>query len=239
MLRYLVFLAILATTVLAALLGSIIHPAFFWLLIPFAPLTVLGLWDLAQSRHSLLRNYPILGHMRWAFEGIRPEIRQYLIESDDDAVPFSREERSIVYQRAKDTLDKQPFGTKLDVYEPGFAWLAHSAAAHNPGDYDFRTAVGGANCAKPYGASLYNISAMSFGSLGTRAIRALNKGAKAGGFAQDTGEGGISRHHLEFGGVLIWEIGSGFFGCRDRDGRFDAAAFEEREAFDQVKMIEI
>lgn len=239
MLRYLVFLAVLVLTVSALVIGLVFDAQYLWALAVLAPLCGLGLWDLFQGGHSLLRNYPVIGHMRWAFEGIRPEIRQYLIESDEDAVPFNREQRSIVYQRAKNQLDKQPFGTKLDVREPGYAWLAHSLAACEPDGHDFRVEIGGPQCARPFAASVYNISAMSFGSLGAQAVRALNKGASLGGFAQDTGEGGISRHHREFGGDLIWEIGSGYYGCRGPDGRFDPEAFARQAADAQVKMIEI
>lgn len=239
MARYIVFGLVVAATALGLVLGLFAHTAFLWPLLLGIPLSVLGAWDMLQSQHSLLRNYPLLGHMRWLFEGIRPEIRQYLMESDEDAVPFSREQRSIVYQRAKNALDKRPFGTKLDVYETGYAWLTHSMAPKPKTDGTFRVTIGGPGCKRPYSASIYNISAMSFGSLGASAIRALNQGAKLGDFAQDTGEGSISRYHREFGGDLIWEIGSGYFGCRNRDGTFDPASFAEQAASDQVKMIEI
>ncbi len=237
--RFAVFASFAVLTLLFALLGFAASRHFLWPLIVTVPLTALGIWDLLQTRHSVLRNYPVLGHMRWVFEGIRPEIRQYLIESDDDAVPFSREKRAIVYQRAKDTLDKRPFGTQLDVYEAGYAWLTHSAAPKPVGGADFRVEIGGPACRKPYSASVYNISAMSFGSLSGNAIRALNKGAKLGGFAHDTGEGSISRHHRAFGGDLIWELGSGYFGCRDPGGGFDAGRFAEQAAAAQVRMVEI
>jgi glutamate synthase domain-containing protein 2 len=207
--------------------------------VPLLALTILGLWDLFQKRHTILRNYPVLGHMRWVFEGIRPEIRQYLIESERDEDPFSREERSLVYGRAKDAEDRRPFGTRHDVYASGFAWLLHSASPKPHGDGNFRVNIGGADCAKPYDISLYNISAMSFGALGRNAILALNTGAKLGGFAHDTGEGGISPYHLQPGGDLIWEIGSGYFGCRDDDGHFHPEEFREQARHPQVKMIEI
>jgi glutamate synthase domain-containing protein 2 len=237
--RYAVFAAVAALTLLFALLGLVLDPLYLWPLAAGLPLTALGIWDLMQRQHSLLRNYPLLAHLRWVFEGIRPEIRQYLIESDDDAVPFSREKRSIVYQRAKDVLDKRPFGTQLDVYEDGYSWLTHSAAPGQIEDPDFRVEIGGPACRRPYTASVYNISAMSFGALSGNAIRALNKGAKLGNFAHDTGEGSISRHHRAFGGDLIWELGSGYFGCRARDGGFDPVRFAEQAADAQVKMIEI
>jgi glutamate synthase domain-containing protein 2 len=236
--RYLAFSTVLLLTIAAGI-------AAFWTrtgLIAFAPLlalSLLGLWDLAQKHHSVLRNYPLLGHLRWFFEGIRPEIRQYLIEDERDEDPFSREERSLVYQRAKDAEDKRPFGTREDVYAAGYAWLLHSTAPKPHGDGNFRVKIGGSECRTPYDSSLYNISAMSFGALGANAIRALNKGAKLGGFAHDTGEGGISPYHLEPGGDLIWEIGSGYFGCRDAQGHFDRVLFRDQARLDQVKMIEV
>jgi glutamate synthase domain-containing protein 2 len=205
----------------------------------FAALTAIGVYDLLQRSHAVLRNYPILGHMRFLFEGIRPEIRQYLIESDQDEEPFSREMRSLVYQRAKGAEDKRPFGTQQRVYDAGYAWLTHSIRPLQLTNSDFRVTIGGPDCRQPYAASLYNISAMSFGALSANAILALNKGAKAGGFAHDTGEGGISRYHREGGGDLIYEIGSGYFGCRAEDGRFDPDRFADQAADAQVKMIEV
>ena len=171
-----------------------------WAVVPlavFAALTAIGLYDVAQSRHAVLRNYPILGHMRFLFEGIRPEIRQYLIESDADEEPFSRDARSLIYQRAKGVEDKRPFGTRRRVYDSGYQWLTHSAVPKPLNGPDFRVTVGGPDCAQPYRASVYNISAMSFGALSSNAILALNRGARAGGFAHDTGEGGISRYHRD------------------------------------------
>ena len=204
-----------------------------------AALTAMGIWDLCQTRHAIMRNYPIIGHMRWLFEGIRPEIRQYLIESDQDEQPFSREERSLVYQRAKGVEDKRPFGTREDVYKPGYMWLTHSVNARHLHDHDFRVRVGGPDCRQPYDISLYNISAMSFGALSGNAIQALNTGARLGGFAHDTGEGAISRYHRQGGGDLIYEIGSGYFGCRNDDGTFSPERFREQAASDQIKMIEV
>jgi len=213
-----------------------------WFLIPavaFVALVVRGMIDVMQSSHAILRNYPVIGHMRWLFEGIRPEIRQYLIESDEDEEPFSREARSLVYQRAKGVEDKRPFGTRERVYDPGYAWMTHSIAARHLPNADFRTRVGGPDCEQPYDASVYNISGMSFGALSANAILALNKGAKAGGFAHDTGEGGISRHHREHGGDLVYQVGTGYFGCRDAGGRFDPDRFAETAGDPQVKMVEI
>lgn len=236
--RYTFFSLVVILTI-ATGIGSAWSHASLFAFVPLLFLSMLGLWDLMQKEHAVLRNYPVLGHMRWIFEGIRPEIRQYLIESERDEDPFSREERSLVYQRAKDAEDKRPFGTREDVYAAGFAWLLHSAAPKPHGDGNFRVKIGGGECRHPYDASLYNISAMSFGALGANAILALNTGAKMGGFAHDTGEGGISPYHLKPGGDLIWEIGSGYFGCRDDDGHFDVAPFRDWASHDQVKMIEV
>jgi glutamate synthase domain-containing protein 2 len=203
-------------------------------------LTLVGLYDLAQQRHAVRRNYPIIGNLRWLFESVRPEIRQYLIEGDNEEAPFSRSQRSLVYARSKDEGSERAFGTQLDVYESGYEFLAHSTRPASPADpATFRIPIGNSQCSKPYSASIFNISAMSFGSLSANAILALNKGARLGGFAQDTGEGSISRYHKEHGGDLIWELGSGYFGCRTADGHFDPAGFEEKAGSDQVRMIEI
>lgn len=210
-----------------------------WVLVISAPLLVLGIYDLRQTRHTLWRNYPIISHMRWLFEGIRPEIRQYLIESDADAFPFNREQRSLVYQRAKNELETIPFGTQMDCYAPGYTFFSHSIRPEHVDPASLRVTVGGPACKQPYSLSLFNVSAMSFGALSANAIAALNRGAKLGNFAHDTGEGGISRYHRQEGGDLIWEIGSGYFGCRNEEGKFDAEKFRERAVDPQVKMIEI
>jgi len=214
----------------------------WWMVLPsviFGILAGMGVYDLIQTRHSILRNYPVLGHMRFFFEGIRPEIRQYLIESDQDEEPFSRDDRSLVYQRAKGVEDARPFGTRMRVYDAGYSWVTHSVQPVHITVTDFRVTIGNKDCKQPYDASIYNISAMSFGSLSANAISALNKGAKMGQFAHDTGEGGISRYHREGGGDLIYEIGSGYFGCRTEDGQFDPDKFKEQAASDQIKMIEL
>jgi len=205
----------------------------------FLVLTAIGLWDMLQRRHSLRRNYPILANLRFILESIRPEIRQYFLESDLDGAPFNRSKRAIVYQRAKSALDKRPFGTQQDVYGSSFEWINHSLAPRSVEGHDFRVSVGGPQCRQPYSMSLFNVSAMSFGALSANAIRALNKGAKLGGFAHDTGEGGYSRYHREFGGDIVWEIGSGYFGCRNEDGTFSPERFEAAAREPQVKMIEI
>jgi glutamate synthase domain-containing protein 2 len=201
----------------------------------------LGWRDTRQRRHSVLRNYPVVGHLRFLLEFIRPEMRQYFIESDHEAAPFSRQQRSLVYQRAKGDADKRPFGTQLDVQADGHEWINHSLVPSAIGSHDFRTTIGRPDngCTQPYAASVFNISAMSFGSLSAHAIRALNAGAKKGGFAHDTGEGSISAHHRVHGGDLIWEIGSGYFGCRDEAGRFDAERFAAAAADPQVRMVEL
>ncbi len=228
-------LAVTALALIAALFDS------RWLLLAFAAgaISSAGLHDLIQTRHAILRNYPILAHFRFFFETIRPAIRQYLLEGDNEAVPFSRAQRSLVYQRAKNTEDRQPFGTGKDVYLAGHEWINHSLRPVHIENADFRVMVGGKDCRQPYSCSVFNISALSFGSVSANAIRALNKGAKLGGFAHDTGEGSISRYHREHGGDLIWEVGSGYFGCRTPDGNFDAANFSLQACAPQVKMIEI
>ena len=204
------------------------RPTLLWVvLILGGGLTVLGLYDLVQRSHAVRRNYPSIGNLRWLFEAIRPEIRQYLIEGENEEAPFSRSQRSLVYARSKNEGSELAFGTLLDVYGNGYEFMAHSTRPAPPADpATFRIPIGGAECEKRYSASIFNISAMSFGSLSANAILALNKGAKLGNFAHDTGEGSISRYHREHGGDLIWEVGSGYFGCRTADGNFDPASFQ-------------
>ena len=209
------------------------------LALAFIALTGLGLRDLAQTKHAVLRSFPISAHLRFILEKIRPEMRQYFFESETDGLPFSRTQRAIVYQRAKMQLDKRPFGTQLNVYAQGYEFLNHSIAPTVAHPESFRIRVGGPQCAQPYSASVFNISAMSFGSLSANAIRALNTGAKLGGFAHDTGEGGYSPYHRAGGGDIIWELGSGYFGCRNDRGEFDAERFAAAAANPQIKMIEI
>src|SRR5580698_758577 len=189
-------------------------------LLLFLGLVIIGAIDLIQTRHAVLRNYPLTAHIRFILEEIRPEIRQYFLESEKDGTPFSRDKRALVYQRAKRALDKRPFGTQNDVYASGYEWLDHSIAPKHVVKEPFRVVIGGPDCKKPYSASIFNISAMSFGALSPNAIRALNAGAKKGNFAHDTGEGGYSPYHREKGGDIIWEIGSGYFSCRNADGTF-------------------
>jgi glutamate synthase domain-containing protein 2 len=234
------FFAFCVLFTLASVPFVIGHPWLWMLVLLTALLSAVGLNDLLQSRHAVRRNYPILGNIRYLVEGIRPEIRQYLLESDSERLPFSRAQRSLVYARAKNQSADKAFGTLVDVYQSGFEFISHSMlpAAHvDPSA--FRVSIGGPQCTQPYSASVFNISAMSFGSLSANAIRALNKGAQLGGFYHDTGEGSISPYHREHGGDLVWELGSGYFGCRQDNGQFDPQRFAEQAANPQVKMIEI
>ena len=218
----------------------------------FAALVGVGIYDVVQTKRSVLRNYPIIGHLRFMLEFIRPEMRQYFLESDVEAMPFSRSQRSLVYQRAKGDSDKRPYGTQLDVHAQGYEWMNHTVKPSTVASHDFRVWIGGdpaansshdahgkGGCTQPYHASIFNISAMSFGALSANAILALNAGAKRGGFAHDTGEGSISAHHRVHGGDLIWEVASGYFGCRNDDGTFNAEKFAANACDPQVKIIEI
>ncbi len=240
--RYLALVIVALIFLFSLMLALLLH-AGWWLVVLSCGLTAIGIADLLQTKRAILRNYPILGHFRFFFETIRPEIRQYLLEDDTEAKPFSRNQRSIVYQRAKQVLDKRPFGTQMDVYEAGYEWINHSMTPAPITTHDFRVTIG-AERLQPYSASVFNISAMSFGALSANAVRALNLGARQGGFMHDTGEGSISRHHLpqspqELGGDLVWEIGSGYFGCRTSDGRFCAENFVANATLPQVRMIEV
>ena len=237
-LRFLAFFAIVVLWVLSALQLVVGQASFLWVLL-LSVLVVVGISDLQQTHHAILRNYPIIGHLRFLLEFIRPELRQYFIEGDSEAVPFSRAQRSLVYARSKGESDKRPFGTQLDVREVGYEWLTHSISPSVIKSHEFKVQVGGPQCKHPYDISLFNVSAMSFGALSANAIMALNLGAKKGGFAHDTGEGSISRYHREHGGDLIWEIGSGYFGCRNEDGTFSAERFVQNALSPQVKMMEI
>jgi glutamate synthase domain-containing protein 2 len=240
--RYVTFaLCLLIVGVGAALVGHHRTAGLGWTLVAVGgALSLLGVFDLVQRRHAILRNYPVIGHIRWIAEFVRPEIRQYVVEADEEAAPFSRVQRSLVYQRAKGGAGERPFGTLMDVYRTDYEFIGHSTFPAPEADpASFRITIGGDQCAKPYSASVFNISAMSFGALSANAIRALNAGAKRGGFAHDTGEGSISPYHREAGGDLVWEVASGYFGCRDAVGRFDPEQFAAQAQTDQVKMIEI
>jgi glutamate synthase domain-containing protein 2 len=241
--RYIVLTICCVVTVLLIGIGIHDHKVINIVIIPiliFGGLSLLGFRDLLQENHAVLRNYPISAHIRFLLEEIRPEMRQYFFESEKDGMPFSRDTRAVVYQRAKMVLDKRPFGTQENIYAEGYEWMHHSMAPRPNAAEKFRISIGGPDCAKPYSASVFNISAMSFGALSPNAVRALNAGAKKGGFAHDTGEGGVSPYHRENGGDIIWEIGSGYFGCRNRaDGTFNAEEFARVASDDQIKMVEL
>lgn len=203
------------------------------------PLIGIGLHDVSQTRHAIKRNFPVIGRLRFLMESVRPEINQYFVESDIDGTPFNRVKRSNIYQRAKKELNTHPFGTKKDVYQVGYEWINHSLSPKTPAKDASRILIGGPDCTQPYSASVFNISAMSYGALSKNAVLALNKGAKGGNFAHNTGEGGLSPYHLEGGGDLIWQIGTGYFSCRKIDGSFSDEIFAEKAAHPAVKMIEL
>jgi len=213
----------------------------WWVFVILAPLIMLGIYDMTQTKHAIRRNFPVIGNLRYLLEGVRPEIMQYFVETDTEGRPFDRIDRSLIYRRAKNVSDTSPFGTQEDPYKDGYEWINHSMYAKSHHDYtiDSRVLIGEQNCTKPYSASIYNISAMSFGSLSDRAIEALNGGAKLGNFAHNTGEGGVSPYHLKYGGDLIWQIGTGYFGCRNLDGTFSKENFQKTAIQDSIKMIEI
>jgi len=237
MYRYLAFVICILALALSLLLAPQ-WPEWGWGVAIFTVLTGVGIGDLLQRRSTLRRNYPVLAHFRYGLESIGPEIRQYFVQSDLDEVPFSREQRALIYQRAKNEMDVVPFGTLHSTYRVDYEWINHSLAPAKIDSHDFRVLVG-AQCEQPYAASVFNISAMSFGALSANAIRSLNEGARRGGFYHDTGEGSISPYHRERGGDLVWEIGSGYFGCRDEHGHFDEARFVANASAPQVKMIEV
>ena len=237
--RYWTWYGFLLATLLLSVWALMGHSLAAWWALLMAVPALIGFGDILQTKSSVRRNYPVLANFRFMFEAIRPEIRQYFLEDDNEEAPFSRVQRAIVYQRAKNVLDKRPFGTQLDVYEQRYEWINHSMVPSEIESHDFRLEVGNEQCKQPYSCSVFNISAMSYGALSSNAILALNQGAREGRFYHDTGEGSISRYHREHGGDLMWEIGSGYFGCRDQQGRFSAERFAENASLDQVKMIEI
>jgi glutamate synthase domain-containing protein 2 len=232
----------LVTLTALLLVTGLFWPTALWGFALLGPVLAVAAHDLLQRRHSVLRNFPVLGHFRFLLEDLGPELHQYLVEDNTDGRPYDRDERTLAYQRAKNQSSLKPFGTELDVYREGYSWIAHSiapvAVCENPVG-ELRVMVGATQCAQPYSASVLNISAMSFGALGSQAVRALNRGALAGRFAHNTGEGGLSRYHREPGGDIIWQLGTGYFGCRNSAGGFDAGHFEKSAALNQVKMIEI
>ena len=234
-----VFILTVVGVVVLSIPAALFAPSLLWSWALLGPLIGLGLYDYAQTSHAVLRNFPLIGHGRYLLELIRPEIYQYFIESETDGVPFGRDQRTLVYQRAKQVRDTVPFGTKEDVYGVGYEWVNHSVAPLHLEASDLRIPVGGPDCTQPYSASILNISAMSYGSISKNAVLALNQGAKMGNFAHNTGEGGLSPYHLEGGGDLIWQIGTAYFGCRTPDGRFSPERFAENAAQPQVKMVEL
>lgn len=242
MLRFLPAAAVAVLAVVATILALLSGAGWWWAAVPSIALTALAAYDLLQTRHVVLRTYPLVGHGRWIAEALRPEIQQYFVESDTDGRPFDRDTRSIVYERAKGIEAESPFGTEMDLDVVGREYLVHSMAPAPTPPEDApppRVRIGGPACEHPYEMALLNVSAMSFGSLSKPAILALNEGAREGGFAHDTGEGGLSKYHLEPGGDLVWEIGTGYFGCRTEDGDFDPDRFAEQAARPQVKMLSL
>jgi glutamate synthase domain-containing protein 2 len=234
-----IFYASSATSILAVEGISVFFPVVRLLYIGILPLIALGIQDVCQTRHAIKRNFPVIGRLRFLMESVRPEINQYFVESDIDGTPFDRVRRSNIYQRAKKELNTHPFGTKKNVYDTGYEWINHSINPKTPSEDACRVLVGGPDCTQPYRASILNISAMSYGALSKNAIMALNQGARAGNFAHNTGEGGLSPYHLEPGGDLIWQIGTGYFSCRKIDGTFSEEIFAEKAATPAIRMIEV
>ncbi len=223
------------------LIGAYFNKLAFLAFVLLVPLITMGVYDIFQKKQSIKRNFPLIGRLRYLLEKIRPEIYQYFIESDTDGTPINRNDRAVVYQRAKEQIDTTPFGTQLNVYADGYEWIGHSIKpidAHKMESHP-RIMVGAGRCIKPYSLSVLNVSAMSFGALSQNAIEALNGGAKIGNFAHNTGEGGLSPYHLKNGGDLIWQIGTGYFGARDIEGNFSEKAFSVNAIKPEVKMIEI
>ncbi|MDX5422271.1 MAG: FMN-binding glutamate synthase family protein [Hymenobacteraceae bacterium] len=233
------FAFVLVTIYFLIAITGFYQPSALWLLVPVVPLHLVYWQNIRQGRHTLLRNYPLVGYLRYFFESIRPELRQYFFESDTDGKPFSRRQRSIVYQRAKNVRQTVPFGMQSDSQQTGHEWIAHTLFPVRVKEEDLRVSIGSSSCQQPYSASIYNISAMSYGSLSKTAISALSGGAKLGGFAQNTGEGGVSPYHLEGGGDLIWQIGTGYFGCRNEQGDFCERLFREQALHPHIKMVEL
>lgn len=234
------FIIGITTVIVFTIIANYYLPQSWWLWIIILPLFVLGLYDMIQTKHSIKRNFPLIGRLRYLLEDIRPELMQYFVETDTEGRPINRLDRSVIYQRAKNETDTTPFGTKLDVYGEGYEWMSHSIFPLNHmKSEEPRVMIGGKDCCQPYDASILNISAMSFGSLSQNAVMAMNKGAKLGGFAQNTGEGGLSEYHLKHGGDIIWQIGTGYFGARDLDGNFNVDVYKQNALRPEVKMIEL
>ncbi|HUC82113.1 MAG TPA: FMN-binding glutamate synthase family protein, partial [Flavisolibacter sp.] len=236
--RNAILLVLVAFNVLMVAAIFFVSAWWCWGLVVSLPPLLVAFRDIAQRKHAIIRNYPLIGHLRYFFESVRPEMRQYFFESDLDGKPFNRRQRSIIYQRAKNEKQTVAFGMQANPSAPGYEWVAHSVYPTVIPSNDLRVWIGNHQCMQPYHASIYNIGAMSYGALSKTAIASLNEGAKLGGFAHNTGEGGISLHHL-YGGDLIWQIGTGYFGCRDEEGRFSALAFRKNAIRPEVKMIEL
>ncbi|MFQ5446948.1 MAG: glutamate synthase-related protein, partial [Saprospiraceae bacterium] len=232
-------------SILSVLVVSVIAyfwwPPVLWAFVVLLPLIIIGYYDMVQAKHSIMRNFPLFGRGRYLMEELRPKIYQYFVESDTSGRPISRIFRTVVYQRAKCELDTTPFGTQFDLYAEGYEWMNHSMLARTAEDLEQspRVRVGNEACNQPYDCSVFNVSAMSFGALSPAAVLALNGGAKIGGFAHNTGEGGVSPYHLKYGGDLIFQVGTGYFGARNKDGRFSPEEFAKRATLPQVKMIEL
>ena len=234
------FILISILTIVLTFIISYFWKSFIWSFLLTAPLILMGIADILQKKHTIRRNFPVIGRLRYVLEAIRPEISQYFVETDTGGRPLNRIFRSMVYQRAKKVNDTAPFGTQMNVYRAGYEWMDHSMYAINKEINKFpKVIIGGKDCKQPYSSCLLNISAMSFGSLSKNAVMAMNKGAKIGGFAQNTGEGGLSPYHLKYGGDVIWQVGTGYFGCRNEDGTFNAESFAKNANKPTVKMIEI
>lgn len=236
--RFLIVASIIIINITVAALAVFVSPGWFWMMLATVPLLLIGLRDISQQKHAIVRNYPLVGHLRYLFEWIRPELRQYFFESDLDGKPFNRRQRSIIYQRAKNEKQTVAFGMQANPSLPGYEWVAHSVYPVAIKEKDLRVWIGNHQSLQPYHASIYNIGAMSYGALSKTAMVSLNEGASIGGFAHNTGEGGISEYHLR-GGDLIWQIGTGYFGARDQHGRFSAMAFRKNALRPEVKMIEL
>ncbi len=235
---FIIISLILITTIVCV---SLFVSPIWWAFIIIGPLVVVGLYDIFQTKHAIRRNFPVIGNFRYILESIRPEIMQYFVETDTEGRPFDRIERSLIYRRAKNVTETSPFGTQENTYQDGYEWINHSMYAKSHHDYhiDTRVTIGGKDCLQPYSASILNISAMSFGSLSDRAVLSLNGGAKLGNFAHNTGEGGVSHYHLENGGDLIWQVGTGYFGCRGDNCTFSPEKFKVTASTESIKMIEI
>lgn len=238
MVRTIFFISAFVITAALVALGQFVNMNFYYLFILFGPLIIVGFWDTFQNEHAIRKNFPVIGNLRYMLESISPEIQQYFVERRTDGKPISKNKRAVIYQRSKNVGDTHPFGTEENIYEEGYEFITQSLYPAEVLHEEPRVKIGGKDCKQPYLASLYNISAMSFGSLSQNAVMALNKGAKLGGFYQNTGEGGLSPYHLQ-GGDVVWQIGTGYFGCRNTDGTFSDDKFKENALRPEVKMIEL